>query len=170
MAQQEAPPARVRPAAAADERELLSGFLDWYRETLLWKVRGLSDDQLTRRLVRSQTTLLGLVKHLGYVERNWFQIGFNGEDLPNLSSETDPDPDFRIEPDETPARIVAFYREQIARSQAIVAGSRLDDVARRPGSKPYTLRWILLHMIEETARHAGHADILRELTDGTTGQ
>jgi hypothetical protein len=69
-----------------------------------------------------------------------------------------------------PAGIIAFYREQIARSRTIVADSRLDDVARRPGRKPYTLRWILIHMIEETARHAGHADILRELTDGATGQ
>ncbi len=169
MAQQAAPKTRVRPTADAGERELLTGFLDWYRETLLWKLESLSDDQLRRRLVPSQTTLLGLVKHLAYVERSWFRMGFNGEDLPAPWTETDPDPDFRIEPGETAASIVAFYRDEIARSRAIVAASSLDDVARRPG-KRYTLRWILLHMIEETARHAGHADILRELTDGATGE
>lgn len=130
MTEQAPPPARVRPAPDAGERELLTGFLDWYRETLLWKIDGLSDEQLRRRLVPSPTSLLGLVKHLGYVERSWFRMGFNGEDLPVLWTESDPDPDFRIEPGETSAGIIAFYREQIARSRAIVAAASLDDVAR----------------------------------------
>jgi uncharacterized damage-inducible protein DinB len=155
---------------AAPEREMLTAFLDWHRATLLLKVAGLDDQALRRHLVPSQTTLLGLVKHLSYVERTWFQIRFAGEDLPVPWSDADPDADFRIEPDESTERILAFYREQVARSRAIVAATpSLDAPQKGPGRKR-TLRWILVHMIEETARHNGHADILRELIDGTTGE
>lgn len=161
---------RVEPPPAASERQLLTSFLEKNRETILLKVSGLSEEQLNRRLVPSATTLLGIVKHLGYVERSWFRIRFNGEDLPVPWTDQDPDADFRIEPSETAESVVAFYREQIERARAIVAGSRLNDTVKGKASQPYTLRWILLHMIEETARHAGHADILRELTDGATGE
>ena len=150
---------------------MLSAFLDRYRETTLWKLDGLSTEQASRRLVPSATTLLGVVKHLAYVEMGWFRGNFAGEDPPYPwpESETDPDPDFRIEPDDTVESVSALYQEQIARSRAIVAAASLDDVSKDK-DRPRSLRWIMMHMIEETARHAGHADILRELTDGAIGQ
>lgn len=164
------PDSRVDPPPAASERELLIGFLNLYRETILVKVGGLTEDQLRRRLVPSPTTLLGIVKHLGYVERSWFRMRFNGEDLPVPWTNEDPDADFRIEPDETADSVVAFYRDQVERARAIVAAAQLDDRVKGQAKQAYTLRWILIHMIEETARHAGHADILREQTDGATGE
>jgi uncharacterized damage-inducible protein DinB len=164
------PDSRVDPPPAASERELLIGFLNLYRETILVKVGGLTEEQLRRRLVPSPTTLLGIVKHLGYVERSWFRMRFNGEDLPVPWTNEDPDADFRIEPDETADSVVAFYRDQVERARAIVAAAQLDDRVKGQAKQAYTLRWILIHMIEETARHAGHADILREQTDGATGE
>ena len=164
------PDTRVDPAPDGSERDLLISFLDLYRRTILVKVGGLTEEQLRRRLVPSPTTLLGIVKHLGYVERSWFRIRFNVEDLPVPWTEQDPDADFRVEPDETAESVVAFYREQIACARAIVATAQLDDRVKGKAKQPYTLRWILVHMIEETARHAGHADILREQTDGATGE
>ena len=160
---------RIRPPAVGSEKVLLEAFLDYQRATLLWKVSGLSEADLRRRLVPSLTTLLGMVKHLAYVERWWFQMVFAGEDLPAPWTKQDPDADFRVEPDETTASILAFYHEQVARSRAITAMASLDDLARSPG-RDCTLRWIMMHMIEETARHNGHADILRELIDGATGE
>jgi uncharacterized damage-inducible protein DinB len=164
------PDSRVDPAPAASERELLNSFLDLYRETILVKVSGLTEEQLRRRLVPSPTTLLGIVKHLGYVERSWFRMRFHGEDLPVPWTKEDPDADFRIEPDETAESVITFYRDQVGRARAIVAAAQLDDRVKGEAKKPYTLRWILIHMIEETARHAGHVDILREQTDGATGE
>lgn len=160
---------RKDPPHTGAEQDLLEAFLDYHRATLLQKVDGLSDADLRRRLVPSATTLLGMVKHLAYVERSWFQKVFAGEDLPVPWTEEDPDADFRIEPEETTAEILAFYQEQVRRSRAITAGASLDEIARGPG-RDHTLRWIMLHMIEETARHNGHADILRELIDGATGE
>ena len=170
MIQGSLPDTRVDPPPAASERELLISFLDLYRETILVKVRGLTEDQLRRRLVPSPTTLLGIVKHLGYVERSWFRMRFHGEDLPVPWTKQDPDADFRIGPDETAESVIAFYRDQVERARAIVAAAQLDDRVKGQAKQPYTLRWILIHMIEETARHAGHADILREQTDGGTGE
>jgi len=170
MIQGSLPHTRVDPPAAGSERELLISFLDNYRETILLKTSGLSEEQLRRRLVPSATTLLGIVKHLGYVERSWFRMRFNGEDLRVPWTDQDPDADFRIEPGETAESVFAFYREQVERARAIVATSGLDDTVKGKARQPYTLRWILVHMIEETARHAGHADILREVTDGATGE
>jgi uncharacterized damage-inducible protein DinB len=162
---------REDPPLEASERVMLAAFLDYHRATLLQKVAGLSDEQLRRRLVPSATTLLGMVKHLGYVERSWFQMRFAGEDLPVPWSEADPDADFRVEPEETTESVLAFYRGQVERSRAIADAARsLDEKARHPDRKDYTLRWIMVHMIEETARHNGHADILRELIDGATGE
>ncbi len=159
---------RKRPPAGP-EKELLTAFLDFHRDTLLWKLDGLSEADAHRVSTPSGVTLLGLVKHLAYVERNWFQIVFAGLDLEVPWTGEDPDADFRIEPDEAVADIVAFYRAEVERSREITAAASLDDIARRP-TRPHSLRRILIHMIEETARHNGHADILRELTDGATGE
>jgi uncharacterized damage-inducible protein DinB len=152
------------------EKELLVAFLDFQRDTLLWKVSGLTDAQLTQEQTPSGMTLLGLVKHMAYVERNWFQIRFSGRPLSVPWRSGDPGGDFRIEPHETGASIIAFYRAEIAESKCIVAAaSSIETLAADP-DRPHSLRRILVHMIEETARHNGHADILRELTDGQTGE
>jgi uncharacterized damage-inducible protein DinB len=158
------------PPYAADEKTTLTSFLDWYRDAILRKVEGLDREAATRQLVPSPTTLLGMVKHLAYVERGWFQSSFMGEPVRRLRSETDPDAEFRIEAGESVDQITGLYRGEIERSRQIVARGSLDDHARRPDRTGYTLRWIMVHMIEETARHAGHADILREQTDGATGE
>ncbi len=150
---------------------MLSAFLDRYRETILWKLEGLSREQATRRLVPSASTLLGIVKHLAYVEMGWFRIDFAGENVrpPWPEEESDSDPDFRIDPRDTVESVTALYREQVAKAREIVAAASLDELSSNK-EKPRSLRWIMMHMIEETARHAGHADILRELTDGAIGQ
>jgi hypothetical protein len=159
--------------ATADERVLLETFLDLYRETIKRKVRGVSEEDAVRRLVPSATTLVGIVKHLRWVELNWFQRVLAGrppEDLPRVPwSDEDPDADFRLEPGETVERIIGEYDQECDRSRAVAAGHSLDDTGTHRRMGPVSLRWIYVHMIEETARHAGHADILREQIDGTTG-
>jgi uncharacterized damage-inducible protein DinB len=171
-------PARVVPHRridvpfAGDEKAMLSAFLDRYRETVLWKLDGLTKEQASARLVPSASTLLGIVKHLAYVERSWFPIYFAGGPVnyPWPEDEPDQDIDFRVSPSDTIESISALYQQEIARSREIVAGASLDDLSKEQDRGPRTLRWIMVHMIEETARHAGHADILRELTDGAIGQ
>ena len=160
---------RPDPPLAAPPVEMVSAFLDFHRATLLWKTEGLSDEQLRRPMVPSGVCLLGIVKHSAYVERWWFRAVFGGEDPPFPWTEEDPDADWRIEPDETTEAIIALYRDEVERSRAIVVGAGWDDRARRAG-RDHTLGWILTHMVEEVARHNGHADILRELIDGTTGE
>jgi uncharacterized damage-inducible protein DinB len=172
----EEPDGRVHPPHQAGERETLETFLDFYRETVLRKVSGLSDQDLRRVIVPSGWSPLGMVKHLAYVERNWFTSRMAGEkDLPVPWTEEDPDADFRVEPGESTEEVLRFYRDQCARSRSIAAGASLDDLAvewpaDRPPEKRPTLRWIYVHMIEETARHAGHLDVVRELIDGKTGE
>jgi uncharacterized damage-inducible protein DinB len=154
------------------ERETLEGFLDYYRAVIVRKVAGLSLEEAARPLVPSGTSLLGVVKHLGYVERGWFQSGIGGMTFDVPWTDEDPDADFRIEPGETVEGIVAWYREQCERSRQLVAAApHLDvlDVRIREGRPRRSLRWILAHMVEETARHAGHMDIIREQIDGATG-
>jgi uncharacterized damage-inducible protein DinB len=169
------PDTRLDPPRQAGERETLETFLDFYRETIQLKVSGMSGQDAVKVIVPSGWSLLGIVKHMGYVEQNWFRTRFAGEqDLPVPWTDEDPDADFRIEPDETVQGVIDFYREQCERSRAIAAGASLDDMAEewppdRPPEKRPNLRWILVHMIEETARHAGHMDVARELIDGTTG-
>jgi len=163
--------ARQDPPVGGPEKDMLAAFLDYHRATLLHKVAGLSDAELRRSFVPSGTNLLGLVKHLAYVERWWFQAVFAGRDAPFPWSESDPDADFRVEPGETAAEIIALYQQESRASREIVRHGSLDDVAKRPDARePFTLRWIMIHMIEETARHNGHADLLRELIDGATGE
>ena len=147
---------------------MLSAFLDRYRETMIWKLQGLSKEQASRRLVPSDTTLLGVVKHLAYVERYWFH-DFKGDPISLPWNEGEPEREFVIEREDTVESITALYEGEIARSREIVEQSSLDDLSK-PAKEPLSLRWIMIHMIEETARHAGHADILRELTDGAIGQ
>ena len=151
---------------------MLSAFLDRYRETILWKLDGLTKEQASAPLVPSATTLLGIVKHLAYVERGWFQMNFAGHppSFPWPEDDPDQDIDFRISTTDTIDSISELYQQEIARSREIVAGASLEDLSKNQERGPRSLRWIMVHMIEETARHAGPADILRELTDGAIGQ
>jgi len=163
------PDPRPPVPAVGDERTLLLAVLDHDRRTMILKVEGLSLEQATRRLVPSETTLLGMVKHLAVVEGHWFRTALHGAVLPLPYSEEDPDGDFRIEPGETVDGILGLYREAIAASERAIDGVSLDAIAKWNRPKRPSLRWILLHMIEETSRHMGQADILREQTDGAIG-
>jgi uncharacterized damage-inducible protein DinB len=156
------------PVAGA-EKEVLGGFLDHYRQTLLDICAGLSEEQLRRPMVPSGTSLLGMVKHLAYVERGWFQEGVANERFDYPFDTEEPDADFRIEEGETAEDIFELYRRACERSREALAVASLDDMIEDPDrSFDYNVRWVVVHMIEETARHAGHADIIRELLDGTT--
>jgi len=163
---------RRNPPEFGPEKPMVAAFLDFHRATLLWKLDGLGDADLRRPMTASGLTLLGLVKHMAYVERWWFQAVFMGEDAGSPGSEDDPDADWRVGEDESTEMILALYRAETARSREIVAAAELDDHPRRPHPPEgeQTLRWIALHMIEEIARHNGHADIMREAIDGATGE
>lgn len=163
---------RNDPPFGGPEKPMLAAFLNWQRATLLCKLDGLSDEDLRRPHVPSGLTLLGLVKHLANVERSWFREVFAGEDLSGTWDPQDPDRYWRIEPEETTDQIVAFYQGEVERARVIVRNADLDDLARspRPDQPGMTLRWIVMHMIEETARHVGHADLMREAIDGQIGE
>lgn len=151
----------------ADERTALEGFLDHYRDVMVRKVRGVSEQDARKHLVPSATTLGGLLKHLRWVEHWWFELTLPRVPFAPKSPE-ERTREFGMEPNETLDELVAAYQEQCASSRAIAAEYQLDDLGHRDG-QDMSLRWIYLHMIEETARHAGHIDILREQIDGTTG-
>ena len=165
---------RTYPPTVAGERESLDAWLDFHRATLLMKCQGLDGEQLTRRAVPPSTlSLLGLVRHLAEVERAWFRHRFAGQaelDYLYVSDEY-PDGEFDLaEAGGAEADFAAFTREcELARAAA--AGRSLDEtfVHARDG-RTYDLRWVYVHMIEEYARHNGHADILREQIDGVTGE
>ncbi|MGH8833566.1 MAG: DinB family protein [Actinomycetes bacterium] len=155
------------------ERELLVEFLDWHRAAVHRKLTGLSETDARRRLVGSLSTPAGIVKHLAEVERWWFQMVLAGRrDVPMVSTTEDPDADFRVDDTDTVVGLLAGYEAECAISRELVAAlPDLGHVAsRKVRGKEYSLRWILLHMIEETARHNGHLDILREQLDGETGE
>jgi uncharacterized damage-inducible protein DinB len=153
---------------AASERDMLDAYLDYHQRTLLIKLDGLDDEQLRRPMVPSGVSLLGMTKHIAYVHRWWFRAVWADEEVAFPWTKEDPDADWRVEPSDTTAQIVALYRAEVALGRAIVQAS--DDLSALPqGGQPHTLRWILVHMVEECARHNGHADILRELIDGRTG-
>ncbi|MGH2807095.1 MAG: DinB family protein [Actinomycetota bacterium] len=161
---------RRDPPLAGDEKETLVAFLDYHRDTLLMKIDGVSDDELRRRMTPTGLSLLGLVKHLAYVERWWFQKRFADRDVTKPSTDDDPDADFRIEPHESTREIVDLYKQECAISREIIATASLDDLATNVKRRDHSLRWMVVHMIEETARHNGHADIMREAIDGVTGE
>jgi uncharacterized damage-inducible protein DinB len=151
------------PRIFADEKTTLLAFLDYLRDSVAYKASGLPDEQARRQMVPSGTSLLGLLKHLTGAERTWFAYSFAGQDT---------DQDDHLAPEDTIASVVAGYRQAAASSNELVAGAGLEQraVRARRDAEPPTLRWILVHMIEETARHAGHADILREQIDGSVGR
>ena len=151
------------------EKESLQASLNRHRDVVLWKLEGLDDAALRRPMVPSGTTLLGLVKHLAAVDYSWFCTTFGRETEPLPFDPDDADADLRVNPDETTADIVEFYGRARAASDAAIDELDLDDVGTAWFGDPVSLRWVLIHMIEETAWHAGHLDILRELIDGSTG-
>ena len=162
---------RVAEPQTGDERAMLEGWLDWHRQTLVSKCAGLTAEQLKTAAVEpSNLTLLGLLRHMTEVERAWFRIRAAGQqlDLP-YSSDANTDGDFEdIAEADAEADHAAFLAE-IAASSAAMAGVSLEhefSTSRRP---TISVRWAYLHMIEEYARHNGHADLLRERIDGTTG-
>lgn len=147
---------------------MLAGFLDHYRHVMLAICEDLSDEDLRRPMVPSGTSLLGMIKHLAFVERGWFQEVIAGEPE-NYPYEEGSDGDLRAEERETAEEVFDFYRAECERSREILARVSLEDTAKRSDREHFKVRWIVVHMIEETARHAGHADILREMIDGKTG-
>jgi len=173
-------PERGEPPHRADEAGTLLGFLDFHRRTLLVKVDGLDAEALRRPLPPSTMTLGGLVKHLAMVEDNWFGEVWLAEDVEPWASadwDADRDWDWTSAADDTPEQLRALWDASVARSQrtvaAALAAGGLEQESRRrhhATGQPVTLRWILVHMIEEYARHNGHADLLREAVDGSTGE
>jgi hypothetical protein len=150
-----------------DERTMLEGFLDWNRAVAAAKVAGLTREEATRAATPTGLTLLGVVAHLAWVEDLWFTHRFRGGPEPA----GDHPGSFLPGPADTVESVVSGYEAACDRSRAVVAGAALDEVSVRdhPIYGRVTLRWIVVHMVEETARHAGHLDILREQTDGRTG-
>ncbi len=166
---------QARPALAAGEREMLTGWLDHHRAILVWKCAGLTDEQLRQRSVPpSSLSLIGLVRHMAAVERGWFRQVLLGEDGPDLYvTPEDPDADFNgADEADIAEAFSSFERECAAARQAVAAAPDLDVLSKERSQRtgePFSLRWILTHMIEEYARHNGHADLLRECIDGATG-
>jgi len=171
---------RPEPPVAGDEAATLVGFLEYQRATLAWKCTGPDAAGLGATVGASSMTLGGLLKHLALVEDWWFSQSLHGrEPGPGWDSaalEADPDWDWHSAAGDTPEQLLALWQDSVARSRPLVvealASGGLEQPARRswPDGRAPSLRWILCHMIEEYARHNGHADLLRESVDGVTGE
>ena len=166
---------RVDPPTQADERATIGGFLRWHRDTLVLKCSGLRPADLARRAVEPSTmSLLGLVRHLAEVERAWFRRVMAGQDAPpRFYSEADPDGDFdgATADAEVVAEAWGAWRDEVAFAERFVAeAADLDVTGHDPRRGPISLRWVLVHLVEEYARHIGHADLLRERIDGAVGE
>jgi uncharacterized damage-inducible protein DinB len=159
----------AEPRGDVDERTTLLEFLDFQRAVMARKADGLTDEQARRAACPpSDMTILGLVRHLADVERGWFRRGIAGEDAPPLFyDDANRDGDFHAPDDATLAEALAAYRTEIEAARRIGAEAPLEAMDQR--GRPYSVRWILVHMIEEYARHLGHADLLRQAIDGATG-
>jgi uncharacterized damage-inducible protein DinB len=166
---------RPEPPYAAAERPMLEGWLDYHRATLEWKCEGLPPEQLCERSVPPAIlSLIGLVRHMAEVERSWFRRTLAGEDAPPIYYSNapggDPDGDFTLA---TAASVAddfeVFHREIAAARAAAATVSSLDEMRATRDGRQLSLRWIYVHMIEEYARHNGHADLIRERIDGAVG-
>jgi hypothetical protein len=159
----------------ADPKELLLGFLDYYRSVIGRKIEGLSDTDLRTSHLPSGWAPLELVKHLVYMERRWLRWGFRAEQVADPRGDEDQAGRWHAGPGDTAAALIAALHATGERTRAIVALAKLDDVAVAGGRfsaddvRP-TLGWILTYVLQEYARHAGHLDVARELADGTTGE
>jgi uncharacterized damage-inducible protein DinB len=171
---------RPEPPIAADETATLLGFLDYQRATLAWKCAGLDEAGLKATVGASSMTLGGMLKHLALVESSWFSRSLHGRDLEGLWAavdwKADPDWEWHSAASDSPEQLLALWQDEVARSRTLVAEALadggLDQLAKRAWSdgRAPSLRWILCHMIEEYARHNGHADLLRESIDGKVGE
>lgn len=158
--------------STSNERDALAGFLDQQRDALLRKVRGVSDSDARRAPTASSLSLLGLLKHSTVWEARWFQGIVAGRTLPDGwpgRRSASPGTDFVVDETDTVAEWAARYQDAIAISRRIVGAMDLDSACARTDVVDCNLRWVVLHLIEETARHAGHADIIRETLDGSRG-
>lgn len=172
----------VPPAVRASERETLEQFLDYFRAVLIRKAEGLDEQQVRQRVAPSTLDLLGLVRHMALVEQWWFDNAVGGNDRPpawadNPAAATD-EQEWQHLPTDTMADAIQTLQCEIANSRAILAGvdsvEALTAIDVGPPDNPErfgrrTVRWVLVHMVEEYARHCGHADLLREAIDGRTG-
>jgi uncharacterized damage-inducible protein DinB len=172
---------RVDPPLLGDEATTLRAFLDYHRDTFRWKCSGLTQAQLAQELAPSDMTLGGMMKHLAVVESSWFESVFAGGDyMPPFDTvdwDADRDWEWHTAKDDTPEELRALFDDAVSRADAVIdrslARGGLDAQSVRNSRRkdtPFSLRWILVHMIEEYARHNGHADLLREAIDGQTGE
>lgn len=166
---------RPEPEFDTDERSTLTQFLRYYRETMALKIDGLSDADARRTTCPpSDLSLLGLIRHLADVERTWTHRRFQHLDSPPLfygdaHPTGDPDGDLHPGPEDTVVDAVTAWRTEIANTDKMIAAHSLADVSTFPDGQQFSIRWLLVHLIEEYARHAGHADLLRQATDGAVG-
>ncbi len=164
------------PKTLTEPRELLLAYLDYYRATVLRKLDGMAEEDLRTSRLPSGWTPLELLRHLAFVERRWFRWGFAAEPVdPVWGDWDDKQGRWYVDPGLPVAEVRAHFLEECARSREIVAAAGLGDVARtggrfNPPDEVPALSWILFHVLQEYARHAGHLDIVRELTDGVTGE
>jgi uncharacterized damage-inducible protein DinB len=171
---------RPEPPVDGDEAATLLGFLDYQRATLAWKCGGLDAAGFVATVGVSSMTPGGLLKHLAYVEDHWFSRWLFGNDRQppwnTVDWSVDPDFDWHSAADDTPDQVWTLWRESVTRSRDLVAQALqqggLDQSSKRawPDGRSPNLRWIVCHMIEEYARHNGHADLIREQIDGLTGE
>jgi uncharacterized damage-inducible protein DinB len=164
---------RPEPHVAADERTTLVQFLDYFRATLEWKAEGLTDEQAATATVEpSSLTISGLVRHMTDVERLWFRHCFEGEVVePVYWTDDHPDGDFEVDAATSLDEALTMWRAEVERCCEIIeSATDLGETSAAPhhGEFP-TMRWILVHMVEEYARHCGHADLIRERIDGARG-
>lgn len=154
------------------ERATLEGFLDWYRSVVERKVVGLTVVDATRPMTPTGMSALGVVKHLGWVERGWFRETFAGEDVEAIDVDGDNSAEFAISSEDTIDSVIGFYRNEAEESRRISrTADSLDalSVKETPYRERVSLRWVMVHVLEETARHAGHLDLIREEIDGQVG-
>lgn len=164
---------RVPPPYAGDERTMLNNWLEWHRGTLAVKCEGLTEEQLRERSATPSTlSLLGLVRHMAHVERAWFRHVLNDEDIPRLwGKDTRQDADFEDVDTASAEEAFAVWQEEVEIARKLSAALPLEAVGKRQrNGEDVTHRWVLVHMIEEYARHNGHADLLRERVDGVVGE
>lgn len=170
---------RIEPPNVGTEFEVLTGFLDWLRGTILVKTDGLDAEQLRSTHGPSQMTLAGMLKHLAYVEDNWCSVVLEGRDYASPFADVDwaADPDWEWSsaladsPDDLRSLLTGFIEVSRRNVADALAQGGLDHLsARQVGDSPVNLRWILVHLVEEYGRHCGHADLIRESIDGSTGE
>ena len=163
--------ARTFPPFHGDEKEMVLAYLDFQRDTAICKLQGVSEEDARRTLGPSSLTLIGIITHLAFVERVWFRVVLKGEDVSAAGYPDDSSLYWDAPQGASSEDVIAAYRSEIALSNETTRAHSMDDVATtgRRGRPPMQLRWIMLHMIEEVARHLGHMDLIRESIDGQVG-